>query len=151
MLRSAAIAFGLVFLSAAPAVAANTDDDKPACYDTMVVGRLLDSSNFVSLDDLLGPPPQDPDRPDVMTIRFGGRDDWLIRVEAASGRKRVPAHTMTVRVVTASLPVRNSTLVFYLRKLENGRWFAIDWDWAGRDWQGRYMADSDNGPPQCER
>jgi hypothetical protein len=117
----------------------------------MVIGRLLAATDFVSRDDLFGPPPQDPARPDNLTIWIGGRADWLIRIEGSSGSKRVPAGTMTVMAMTAVEPVRNSALVLFLRKLENGRWFAIDWDWAERNWQGRYVADSDNGPPQCKR
>jgi len=143
MLRSATIAVGLLVSFCAPAVAAESDE--PACYHTMVIGRLLDASNFVSLDDLLGPP-ENPD-----TIRLGGRADWLIRIEGASGRKRVPADTMTAMAITGALPKRNSALVLYLQKLKDGRWFAIDWSWAETDWQGRYVADSDDGPPQCER
>ena len=149
MLRSAAIATVLALSSGAPAVASNTDDDKPACYDTMVVGRFLATTDFVSLDHLLGPP-VNPD-PDTVALRIGGRADWLIRIEASSGSKRVPAQMMTVMAMTEAEPMRNSALVFFLYKLKNGRWFAIDWDWVERDWQGRYIADSDNGPPRCER
>jgi hypothetical protein len=147
MRRFAGLAVALTLVAATPAKADEPPGDDRACYDVAVVGRILDANNFVGLDELLPPPPEKEGQ-DV--IWFGGRSDFRIRVEVSSGNTQLPER-MTVQAIMSALPVRNSAILFFVQKLEDGRWFAVDWEWADRDWLDRYVIHSglDGQPPKC--
>ena len=142
MLGLLRIASALAVLTFAGPVAAEEPDDD-ACYDMAVVGRIRHVSNYIDLNDLLGPP---EDKPDM--IRWGGRADFRIRVEVASAKQSVPGR-ITVQAITAVLPLRNSTILFFIQKLKDGRYFAVDWEWAHEDRLGRYTTEGENAPPMC--
>jgi hypothetical protein len=135
MLRGAMVA--VLMVAGAPALAAEPGEDR-ACYDAAVVGRILGASNFVGLTELYGTPDD---------VWLGGRYDFRIRVEVASGMS-VPDR-MSVQAIMTTQPVRNAAVLFFVQKLEDGRWFAIDWEWAAPDWRGRYSTRAEDEPPRC--
>jgi hypothetical protein len=124
----------------APAIAPAHAEER-ACYDIAVVGRVLASSNFVDLNDLLEPLSGD-------RIWWGGRSDLRIRVEVSSGSMTIPDN-LTVQAITSAQPKRSSAILFHIQKLEDGRYFAVDWEWARPDWHGRYDAKGEAPPPKC--
>ena len=150
MVGMRALAALIALAGVAPAWGAEPDEGPDegyvACYDVAVIGRFIDSDDFVSLADLM-PVKDPPEGEDV--IYLGGRADIRVRVELASGSLSVPAHVMRLQAMVEALPVRNSAVLFHVQKLPDGRWFAIDWSFSHKDWRGRYRIDNDGEPPRC--
>jgi hypothetical protein len=113
----------------------------------MVICLLLYATNYVELTDAL---PNFDSEGHRLSPR--GRMEFRIHIKAASSSLRLPSSTGTLMAVGGTaVPMRYSAVTFYPRKLDDGRWIAVDWHGTPRDWQGRYSASDDHRPPRCKR
>lgn len=112
-----------------------------ACYDVAVIGRIVDSSNFVPPNDLAG---NDPNG-----VYLGGRLDLRVRVSRVLAGDDIP-RMIDVRAIMTSLPTRQAVLIFFLKRHYQSPYEAVHWEFAERDARGRYSASShDDLPVPC--
>ncbi len=114
------------------------------CYDVALVGRIVDQSNFVPLDELVAEPESD-------AIYLGGRLDLRVSIDRVLVGEGLP-HSIDTRAVMTDVPSRRVQFIFFLRRGNASLFEAVDWDFAKRDAAGEFLLPigDDNTPTRCK-
>lgn len=112
--------------------------DANRCFDVAAVGWLIEVDAAVSLADLI------PSK-----VWLGALYDFRVRIEDSSAPSILVSQLVNIQAIATSQPVRDSAMLFFLQKLPDQRWFAVEWRWAERDASGHFGLSVVGQPDVC--
>jgi hypothetical protein len=111
----------LAFVCASPALAAADTEPEEQCYDFVVIGNYQEQRWIGVIDGSLG-----------MSSLF----QVLVKVRKVLAGPRPPDLIWTHTIMHGDF-VKNTPILLFLKRNEQGHYFAVRWEIADQDWLGR--------------